>query len=128
MELTILKTNEHRIMGQHQAGLTYEAMMEMLKALVALRLVVYLATFILAFAVLAVWTLSNGSSVAGIAILVADLLATATVGLLVARRGSRPPDSRRLALERPDASRLRGQPRLTPLTGMTYQRPPYSCV
>jgi hypothetical protein len=37
-------------------------MLDLIRALIALRLVAYFATFIIAFAVLGIWSLGHGSS------------------------------------------------------------------
>ena len=61
-------------------------MLDLVKALIALRLVAYLATFIFVLAVLGIRTLTRGSTAVGIAILAADLIVTAALGLAVANR------------------------------------------
>ncbi len=64
-------------------------MLDLVKALIALRLAAYFATFIVVLAVLGAWTLSRGSTAAGVAILAGDLIGTAALGLAVAHRMSR---------------------------------------
>jgi hypothetical protein len=64
-------------------------MLDLVKALIALRLVAYFAPFIVVLAPLGIWTLSRGSTAGGIAILAADVTGTTALGHAVARRTTR---------------------------------------
>ncbi len=70
-------------------GVSYGTMLDIVKALLALRLVAYLATFIVALTLVAIWTLARGSIAAGTAILAGVVISAAAIGLTVARRTTR---------------------------------------
>ena len=64
-------------------------MLDIVKALLGLRLIAYFASFIVALTLVGIWMITRGSIAAGTAIVASVVISAATIGLTVAHRTTR---------------------------------------